>query len=94
MSVARTRNCRVTYHWRFPRAMTVWYRQLLSLIYGVGVTMIALWALEQGSSPWVILGVVGMSMLTLTLIFGVEVNSVEVGDRIKIDFTNTSGEDE
>jgi uncharacterized membrane protein len=70
--------------------MIPWYRQLLALIYGVGVVMIALWALEQGSGPYVILGVVGMSLMTLLLIFGVEVSEVRVGDYVMIDFTETS----
>jgi threonine/homoserine efflux transporter RhtA len=70
--------------------MIPWYRQLLSLVYGIGVMLIALWALEQGSGPWVILGVVGMSMLTLTLIFGVEIDSVQFGNKIAIEFTDTS----
>lgn len=70
--------------------MIPWYRQVLSLLYGIGVTMIALWALEQGTGPWVILGVVGMSMLTLVLIFGVEIDSIRVGNRVFIEFTDTS----
>lgn len=89
MSVA---NCRIQYEWCFP--MIPWYRQLISLIYGLGVILIALWALEQGQGRFVILGVVGMSMLTLLLIFGVELNSISVGDRVHIDFTETSNKDD
>lgn len=78
--------------------MIPWYRQLISLIYGLGVILIAVWALEQGQGQFVILGVVGMSMLTLLLIFGVEVSEVKVGDRVHIEFTETSknpgGDDE
>lgn len=73
--------------------MIPWYRQVLSLIYGLGVMLIALWALEQGQGPWVILGVVGMSCLTLMLIFGIEIDSVKVLDKVEIEFSNTS-EDE
>ena len=70
--------------------MIPWYRQLLSLIYGLGVMLIALWAIENGSGPWLILGVVGMSMLTLMLIFGVEINHVQVSlDGFDVDFTDT-----
>jgi hypothetical protein len=70
--------------------MIPWYRQVLSLVYGLGVMLIALWALEQGSGPYVVLGVVAMSCLTLMLIFGVEINEIVLMDRIKIDFSNTS----
>lgn len=73
--------------------MIPWYRQLLSLIYGLGVMLIALWAIENGSGPWLILGVVGMSMLTLMLIFGVEINHVQVSlDGFDVDFTDTGGD--
>jgi hypothetical protein len=71
--------------------MTTWYRQLLSTIYGVGVMLIALWALEQGSGPTVVLGVVGMSMLTLMMIFGIEVDSVKFGELARVEFSNTDG---
>jgi len=88
MSAIQTRRLRVRYRWTME--MIPWYRQVLSLVYGIGVMLIALWALEQGSGPWVILGVVGMSMLTLTLIFGVEIDSVQIGNRVLIEFTDTS----
>lgn len=91
MSVARTRYCTVRYRWSVH--MIPWYRQLISLVYGVGVILIALWALEQGQGPSVILGVVAMSMLTLTLIFGIEINEITIMDKLKIDFKN-SGDDE
>lgn len=74
--------------------MIPWYRQLLSLIYGLGVMLIALWAIDQGSASFVILGVVGMSLLTLMLIFGVEVNSVSVADYVEIDFSTTTSDDD
>lgn len=73
--------------------MIPWYRQLLSLIYGLGVMLIALWALKQGSGPWVILGVVGMSFLTLMLIFGVEINQIQVNmNGFDVDFSDTGGD--
>lgn len=87
MSVVRTHNCTVVYRWDFD--MIPWYRQVLSLVYGLGVMLIALWALEQGQGPWVILGVVAMSMITLLLIFGVEIDNIKYGDKV-INFTNTS----
>jgi len=74
--------------------MIPWYRQVLSLVYGLGVMLIALWALQQGSGPYVILGVVGMSMLTLMLIFGVEIDEIRVLDKVQITFTDTQDDDE
>ena len=71
--------------------MTTWYRQVLSLIYAILVTLIALWALDQGSGPWVILGVVGMSMLTIMLVFGVEIDHVRLLDKAEIQFSDTDG---
>jgi len=93
MRVTATRHCRVEWEWSFP--MIPWHRQLISLVYGLGVILIALWALKQGSGGrWMILGVVGMSMLTLMLIFGVEINRVDVSlDGFSVDFTNTGRED-
>ena len=70
--------------------MIPWYRQVISLVYGLGVIMIALWALEQGTGPYVILGVVGMSMLTLMLIFGVEISEIRLLDKLEITFTDTT----
>jgi len=91
MSVARTRICSVKYRinpkWQMD--MIPWHRQLISLIYGIGVIMIALWALEQGQGPYVVLGVVGMSMLT----FGVEISEVHIGNVGYIEFTDTSAGD-
>jgi hypothetical protein len=55
--------------------------------------LIALWALQQGTGPYVILGVVGMSMLTLMLIFGVEIDEIRVLDKVQITFTETGGDD-
>ena len=75
--------------------MIPWYRQVLSLIYGLGVMLIALWAIDQGQGgPYLILGTVGMSLLTLMLIFGVEVNQVTVGDWFTIDFSTTDDGDD
>ena len=92
MSVARTRFASVKYRInpRFSMNMIPWHRQVISLIYGLGVIMIALWALEQGQGPYVVLGVVGMSCLTLMLIFGVEVEAVRIGNIGEIEFTDTS----
>jgi hypothetical protein len=53
------------------------------------VTAIAVLALNQGSSPTVIVPVVGMSMLTLMLIFGVEIDRIRVLDKIEIEFTGS-----
>jgi hypothetical protein len=70
------------------------HRQVISLIYGLGVIMIALWALAQGTGPYVILGVVGMSCLTLMLIFGVEVERVEIGSVGQVVFTDTGNQND
>jgi len=66
--------------------MTRWYRQLLSVVYGAAVVAIALLAIKQGSGPITIFGTAAVSMLTLLLIFGVEVDRVQWGDRLVIDF--------
>jgi len=93
MSVAHNRFCAVKYRTGWSMKMIPWHRQVLSLVYGLGVMLIALWALQQGSGPYVILGVVGMSMLTLMLIFGVEIDEIRVLDKVQITFTDT-GDDE
>jgi len=77
---------RFTPPWRVE--MMPWHRQAISFVYGVGVIMIALLALEQGHGKWVILGVVGMSMLTLMLIFGVEIERVQIGRIGRIEFAD------
>jgi hypothetical protein len=69
--------------------MIPWYRQLLGLVFGLGVMMIALWAITQGSGAYLIATVAGMAFLSLLLIFGIEVDSVEFGS-FKIDFSNTT----
>jgi len=96
MRVTQTNHCRVVWDWEWSFRMIPWHRQVISLIYGLGVILIALWALEQGSGGvTMILGVVGMSMLTLMLIFGVEINTVDVSlDGFTVDFTDTSSGDE
>jgi len=92
MSVIQTRFATVQYRIdpRFSMEMIPWHRQVISLIYGIGVIMIALWALEQGTGPYVVLGVVGMSCLTLMLIFGVEIDSITIGNVGEIEFTDTT----
>jgi len=88
MSVARTRNCTVVYRWDFT--MIPWYRQLLALVFGLGVMLIALWGIDQGSGPVLIGSVAGMAFLSLLLIFGIEVDSITIGDKVQIDFTSTN----
>lgn len=92
MSVVQKGTFRVKYNWSME--MRSWHRGVLSLIYGIGVIMIALWALEQGSGPWVVLGVTGMSCLTLMLIFGIEIDKVEVGQVGTVTFSDTTGDDD
>ena len=87
MSVVRTRNCTVVYRWDF--IVIPWYRQVLALIFGLGVMLIALWGIDQGQGPLLIGSVVGMAFLSLLLIFGIEVDSVRIGDKVEIDFTST-----
>lgn len=61
----------------------------MALVYGVGVTTLGLWALREGGrSPTVIISVVAMSMLTLMLIFGVEIDRIRLLDKVEIVFSN------
>lgn len=89
MSGAQARRFRVRWRWCYP--MIPWYRQVLSLVYGLGVMTIAVWAIDQGSSQWVILGTVIISMLTLMLIFGIEIDRISFGEYLEVDFTDTNG---
>jgi len=90
MSVAKTRRIKVHYRWCLGE-MIPWYRQAIALVFGLGVMLIALWAIEQGSGAILIGSIAGMAFLTLLLIFGVEVDSVEVDTNgFSIDFTNTT----
>jgi hypothetical protein len=69
------------------------HRQLLALVYGLAVTTLALWALRHGGqSPTVIISVVTMSMLTLMLIFGVEIDRIQILDKIVIVFSDNGAE--
>lgn len=72
--------------------MIPWYRQALALVFGLGVMLIALWGIYQGQGPFLIVSVVGMAFLSLLLIFGIEVDSVEIGDTFKIEFSSTTTE--
>lgn len=96
MSAAQTLPCRLRYRtrelkWGLP--MIPWYRQLLSLVYGLGIMMIGLYAIDQNSTAWLIGAVVFMSMGTLALVFGVEANHARLtlGDtfEFEVGFTNT-----
>jgi len=87
MSVVQYRSFRC--EWRVVQLIP-WYRQLLALVFGLGVMIVALFGIEEGESGFVIASIVGMSLLTILLIFGVEVNQIKVGNKIEIDFTNTS----
>jgi hypothetical protein len=71
--------------------MIPWYRQAIALVFGLGVMLIALWAIEQGSGALLIGSIAGMAFLTLLLIFGVEVDTIEVDTSgFSIDFSNTT----
>lgn len=92
MSVARMPTVSVKYRWCFGQ-MIPWYRQILALVFGGGVMLIALWAIQQGSGAWMIGTVAGMAFLTLLLIFGVELDTLEVTTGgFSIDFSNTTME--
>ncbi|QAS68866.1 hypothetical protein HFTV1-gp33 [Haloferax tailed virus 1] len=89
MSVAHVHRFRIRYRWCFP--VIPWYRQAIALIFGVGVMTIALWAIEQGTGPLLIGSVAGMAFLTILLIFGVEVDSIEVDTSgFAVQFSNTT----
>jgi len=71
--------------------MIPWYRQAIALVFGLGVMLIALWAIEQGTGTVLIGSIAGMAFLTLLLIFGVEVDRVEIDTLgLSIDFSNTT----
>jgi len=92
MSVYHSRFVRCEWRWL---SVIPWYRQVISLIYGLGVITIAVYAIDQGDSRLLLAGTVFMSMLTLLLLFGVELNSLEVSrEGVHIDFTDTSSNDE
>ena len=92
MSVAQTANCTVVYrfNWRRSLEMIPWYRQVLALVFGLGVMIIAIWGIDQGSGAMLIGSVVGMAFLSLLLIFGIEVDSIEIGDKFRIDFSSAT----
>lgn len=88
--------CLVRYHWRdsFNPIMIPWWRQLLSLVFGLGVMLIALFAIKQGSGPVVILGTAGIAMTTLLLIFGIEIDDISIGgEYVVVNFSDTTSED-
>lgn len=90
MSAVQFKRLRVRYRWCLGE-MIPWYRQLLALVFGFGVILIALWAIQQGSGRLLITGVAGMAFVTLLLIFGVEVDQIKVGAiGLSIDFSNTT----
>jgi hypothetical protein len=64
--------------WRFFK-VTPWYRRVLSVLFGIGVIAISLLALSQGSSMWVLGGVSIMAMASLLLIYGIEIQYIELG---------------
>lgn len=71
--------------------MIPWYRQLLALVFGGGVMLIALWAIEQGSGPVMIGAVAIMAFVSLLLMFGVEIDQVQIEPiGLTIDFSNTT----
>jgi len=89
MSVYQTKYVRCKWSWL---SVIPWYRQILSLFYGFGVIVIAVYALNQGDSRILLVGTVFMSMVTLLLLFGVEIDKLEVSRQgVHIDFTDTSG---
>jgi len=92
MSVYQSRFVRCEWRWL---SVIPWYRQVLSLVYGIGVMVIAVYAIDQGDSRILLVGTVFMSMLTLLLLFGVEIDQLEISrEGVSIDFTDTSSNDE
>lgn len=89
MSAITTRRFEIQYGGLID--MIPWYRQVLALVFGLGVMLIALWAIEQGNGRLLIAGVAGMAFTTLLLIFGVEVDQIEIDAiGLRIDFSNTT----
>jgi len=87
MSVARSPFVRIQWS-----VLTVipWYRQLLALVFGIGVMIISVYSIQQGSGAALITTVAGMAFMTLLLIFGIEVDQIEIGDKVVIDFSDTT----
>lgn len=88
MSVIRNRYCTIEYGGLID--VIPWYRQLLALVFGLGVMLIGLWAIQQGSGALLIASVAGMAFMSLLLIFGIEVDSIQIGDKVEIQFSNTT----
>ncbi len=89
MSVYKSKSFYVRYRWCLG-AMIPWYRQLIALVFGLGIMLIALWAIEQQTGGLVIASVAGMAFLSLLLIFGIEVDRIQIGNKLEIDFSNTT----
>lgn len=90
MSVVQSWRIHIRYRWCLGD-MIPWYRQVLALVFGGGVMLIALWAIEQGTGAVMIGSVAIMSFVSLLLMFGVEIDTVEIDPLgLTIDFTNTT----
>lgn len=70
--------------------MIPWYRQLLALVFGLGVLLISLWGIDQGNGTILIVSVAGMGFMSLLLIFGIEVDTIEIGEKVQIEFSSTT----
>jgi len=84
MSVYQNRGVKIDWG---VRLMTNTHRVIIGLVYFVIGSVISALAIQQISSGWII-GVIAMTqLLTLVLVFGVEVNEVVISrERIKLDF--------
>jgi hypothetical protein len=74
--------------------MIPWYRQVLALVLSLGIMLIALWGIDKSPGRYVVLGAMAMSFVTLLLVFGVEIDRIELSVangwlELTIPFTST-----
>jgi len=92
MSVVRNRHIQIRYGGLID--MIPWYRQALAVAFGFGVILIALWSIDQGNNQYIIAGVAVSAMVTLMLLFGIEIEEIHLNIangwlELTIPFTST-----
>jgi len=65
------------------------HRKIMGVLFGLAVIALSFFGIAASSGgAFLVVSVIGIAALTLLLIFGIEVNRIEVGDRIVIDFSD------